>query len=118
MEATFCVDCLEEALRMYGNPEIFNSDQGSQFTSDVALTQGQFDALVSFVFNVGAGNLMKSTLLRKLNAGDFAGADDEFLRWNKARGKVVEGLRRRRIAEMKVFVGVSVSTAPGISGDG
>ncbi|CAK0778032.1 lysozyme [Gammaproteobacteria bacterium] len=72
---------------------------------NVALTQGQFDALVSLVFNIGAGNLMKSTLLKKLNAGDVIGAADEFLRWNKAGGKVVEGLWRRRAAERGMFVG-------------
>ncbi|CAK0765332.1 lysozyme [Gammaproteobacteria bacterium] len=71
---------------------------------NVALTQGQFDALVSFVFNVGAGSFKKSTLLRKLNAGDVAGAAEEFGKWDKADGKVAEGLRRRRVAEMEVFV--------------
>ncbi|MDH0199138.1 lysozyme, partial [Enterobacter cloacae] len=50
----------------------------------VSLTQGQFDALVSFTYNLGARSLSTSTLLRKLNAGDYAGAADEFLRWNKA----------------------------------
>ncbi|CAK0744541.1 lysozyme [Gammaproteobacteria bacterium] len=70
---------------------------------NVALTQGQFDALVSLVFNFGAGNFRKSTLLKKLNAGDFAGVADEFLRWNKAGGKVAEGLRRRRMAEKSMF---------------
>lgn len=58
----------------------------------VKLTQGQFDALVSFAYNLGARTLSSSTLLRKLNAGDYAGAADEFLRWNKAGGKVLNGL--------------------------
>ena len=62
----------------------------------VGLTQGQFDALVSFTYNLGARSLSTSTLLRKLNAGDYAGAADEFLRWNKAGGKVLNGLTRRR----------------------
>lgn len=56
----------------------------------VTLTQGQFDALCSFIFNVGAGNFVKSTLLKKLNAGDIKGAADEFMRWNKAAGRVVQ----------------------------
>lgn len=69
----------------------------------VDLTQGQFDALVSFAYNVGTGALAKSTLLRKLNSGDYSGAADEFLRWNKAGGRVLKGLTRRREAERKLF---------------
>lgn len=70
----------------------------------VDLTQGQFDALVSFTYNLGARSLSTSTLLRKLNAGDYAGAADEFLRWNKAGGKVLNGLTRRREAERDLFL--------------
>lgn len=70
----------------------------------VGLTQGQFDALVSFTYNLGARSLSTSTLLRKLNAGDYAGAADEFLRWNKAGGKVLNGLTRRREAELALFL--------------
>lgn len=69
----------------------------------VPLNQDQFDALVSFAFNVGAGNLEDSTLLKKLNAGDFAGAAQEFQRWNKAAGKVLPGLTRRRACEALLF---------------
>ncbi|HIC8803578.1 TPA: lysozyme [Enterobacter asburiae] len=70
----------------------------------VGLTQGQFDALVSFTYNLGARSLSTSTLLRKLNASDYAGAADEFLRWNKAGGKVLNGLTRRREAERALFL--------------
>ena len=70
----------------------------------VGLTQGQFDAMVSFTYNLGARSLSTSTLLRKLNAGDYAGAADEFLRWNKAGGKVLNGLTRRREAERALFL--------------
>ncbi|MBT1890053.1 lysozyme [Enterobacter roggenkampii] len=70
----------------------------------VGLTQGQFDALVSFTYNLGARSLSTSTLQRKLNAGDYAGAADEFLRWNKAGGKVLNGLTRRREAERALFL--------------
>ncbi|MCU2457547.1 lysozyme [Enterobacter hormaechei subsp. hoffmannii] len=70
----------------------------------VGLTQGQFDALVSFTYNLGARSLSTSTLLRKINAGDYAGAADEFLRWNKAGGKVLKGLTRRREAERALFL--------------
>jgi lysozyme len=69
----------------------------------VPLSQGQLDALISFVFNLGAGNFAKSTLLRKLNAGDYVGAWQEFGRWNNAAGKVMPGLTRRRAAEAKLF---------------
>ncbi|WP_313162558.1 lysozyme [Kosakonia cowanii] len=70
----------------------------------VKLTQGQFDALVSFAYNLGARALSTSMLLQKLNAGDYAGAADEFPRWNKAGGKVVAGLTRRREAERAMFL--------------
>lgn len=70
----------------------------------VDLNQNQFDALVSFTYNLGEGNLGKSTLLKKLNRGDFNGAADEFLKWNRAGGKVVNGLVRRRAAERELFL--------------
>lgn len=73
----------------------------------VHVTQSQFDALVSFAFNCGSAALEKSTLLRKLNARDYAGAADEFQRWNKAGGKVLAGLTRRRAAERALFVGAA-----------
>lgn len=69
----------------------------------VPLNENQFGALVSFTFNLGPGNLKSSTLLRKLNAGDYAGAAGEFARWNKAGGKVLAGLTRRRAAERALF---------------
>ena len=68
-------------------------------------TQNRFDALVSFAFNVGLGNLLSSTLLRKHVAGDYAGAADQFSRWNKAAGKVMTGLTRRRAAEAALYRG-------------
>ena len=79
---------------------------------NVPLTQGQFDALVSFAYNVGldedtdtkAEGLGDSTLLRKLNAGDYPGAQAEFPKWNKDNGRVVAGLTRRRLAEQTMFM--------------
>jgi len=75
----------------------------------VDLDDAQFGALVSFTFNLGAGSLGQSTLLRKLNAGDVAGAADQFLAWNKGRVNgqlvVLPGLARRRIAERALFLG-------------
>jgi lysozyme len=72
----------------------------------VPLKQNQFDALVSFAYNVGLGNLKSSTLLKKLNAGDMAGAALEFHKWNRALGKVLPGLVRRRAAEALLFQGI------------
>ena len=69
----------------------------------VPLTQNQFDALVSFAYNVGATNLSNSTLLRKLNSKDYKGAAAEFPKWNKAGGKVMAGLTLRRLAEQELF---------------
>jgi lysozyme len=69
----------------------------------VPLNQNQFDALVDFAYNAGAGNLRSSTLLKKLNAGDYAGAADEFGKWVKGGGKTLPGLVKRREAERKLF---------------
>ena len=68
------------------------------------INQSQFDALVSFTFNVGTGNFTSSTLLMKLNAGDVNGAANEFDRWIYAGGQVLEGLVRRRAAEKQMFL--------------
>lgn len=73
---------------------------------DVAIVQTQFDALVSFVFNVGVGAFKGSTLLRLLNGGDSAGAADQFLAWNKVNGVQNAGLTRRRAAERALFLGL------------
>lgn len=67
-------------------------------------TSNEFSALVSFAYNVGVNALAKSTLLRKFNAGDTAGAANEFLRWNKANGVPLAGLTRRREAERDLFL--------------
>ena len=69
----------------------------------VPLSQCQFDAMVSWVYNLGNGNLTSSTLLKVLNSGDYAGVPAQMLRWNKAGGKVLAGLTRRRQAEADMF---------------
>lgn len=69
----------------------------------VPVTENQFGAMVSLAYNIGPGAFLKSTLLRKLNAGDYVGAAAEFARWNKAGGKVLRGLTRRREAERALF---------------
>ena len=70
----------------------------------VPLNQNQFDALVSFAYNVGVGALKQSTTLRKLNAGDYAGAADALTMWTKCNGKVLAGLVRRRKEERALFL--------------
>ncbi|MEG4801452.1 lysozyme [Microcoleus sp. ARI1-B5] len=72
---------------------------------EVDINENQFSALVSFSFNLGAGSLFESTLLKLLNQGDFQGAADEFPIWNKAGGQELEGLTRRRKAERALFLG-------------
>ena len=69
----------------------------------VKLTQNQFDALVSFAFNVGVGAFLQSTLLKLLNKSDYKGASEQFLRWNKGGGRVILGLTNRRTAEKNLF---------------
>lgn len=72
----------------------------------VPLTQNQFDALVSFVYNVGVGAFQKSTLLKKLNAGQYDAIPAELMKWTKAGGKELPGLVRRRRAEASLWRGV------------
>lgn len=70
----------------------------------VTLSQNQFDALVSFVYNIGEGNFEKSTMLRLINAGDIKNAAEEFTRWIYAGGKIQNGLLKRRRAERDLFM--------------
>ena len=69
------------------------------------LNQNQFDALVAWTFNLGPTNLRSSTLLKRLNEGDFEDAPRQIRRWNKAAGEVLDGLVRRREAEALLFQG-------------
>ena len=95
------------------------TEAGVQRLVKVPLSQGQFDALVSFAYNVGldencngkAEGLGESTLLRKLNAKDYAGAAEQFLVWNKNDGVVMYGLTRRRTAERALFLGSTARVA-------
>jgi lysozyme len=88
--------------------------QRVQQSVHVSLTQGQLDALCSFAYNIGFGDptrqppvsgFLTSTLLRKLNAGDYAGAAQEFPKWNRANGRVLAGLTKRRQTEQAWFLG-------------
>lgn len=69
----------------------------------VPLNDNQFAALVSFTFNCGAGNLAVSTLLKRLNEGEYGSVPMQLMRWNRAAGKVLPGLTRRRAAEGDLF---------------
>ncbi len=93
----------DQAERMLVN-DIQRFEPSIENLVKVPLNQNQWDALMSFVYNLGAGNLASSTLLKLLNAGDFAGAADQFLRWNKAAGKILPGLTARRAAERALFL--------------
>ncbi len=70
----------------------------------VPMSDGQYGALVSFVFNVGSGNYQRSTLRMRLNRGEYAGAASEFRWWRRAGGRILAGLVRRRAAERKLFL--------------
>lgn len=93
----------DEAERLLRD-DLHDAESAVEKAVRVPMTQGQFDALVSFVFNLGAGRLQTSTLLRKLNDRNYIGAADEFPRWNKAGGKVLAGLTARRGAERALFL--------------
>ena len=88
--------------------ELLRSDLGTSERAvkrlvKVPVTQSQYDALVSFVFNVGEGNFAKSTLLRRFNSGQCMAAAQEFKRWIYAGGKKLRGLVKRRAAESEMF---------------
>lgn len=84
--------------------DLGTTERGIHRLVTVDLNQNQFDALVAFAFNVGLGNLQNSTLLRLLNQGQYQEAADQFPRWNKAGGKILAGLTRRRDAERALFM--------------
>ena len=75
-------------------------------TVKISLDQNELDALTSWTYNLGVGNLQSSTLLKKLNSGDKNSVPSEMVRWNKAAGKVLAGLTRRREAEAKLWAKV------------
>jgi lysozyme len=87
------------------------AEQAVALVVKVALTQGQFDALVDFCFNLGAGRLATSTLLRELNAGHHDAAAQQLLAWDHAGGAVVAGLRVRREAELQLWTGCAGAKA-------
>ncbi len=92
----------EQAMRLLHEDVLWAENAVNK--QKLTLSQNQFDALVSFVFNVGASAFSHSTLLKKLKNGDHEKAAYEFLRWNKAGGKVLRGLTARREAERDLFL--------------
>lgn len=71
---------------------------------EIEVNQNQFDALISFAYNVGTNNLLSSTLWKKLKQRDYEGAANQFLRWNKCNGVELKGLTKRREAERSLFL--------------
>jgi lysozyme len=95
----------DEAIDLLFDADLLRFESGVlRHCPDSALSQGQFDALVAFSFNVGLGALQASTLRRLFNAGDVEGAAEEFLKWNKGGGRILPGLTRRRLAEQALFL--------------
>jgi lysozyme len=96
--------CTLEQAKSYFAHDLKRFEASVNNLVKVPLSQNQFDALVSLVYNIGSSNFTYSTLLKKLNAKDYAGAADQFPRWNKGGGKVLKGLVCRRDAERALFL--------------
>lgn len=94
----------KEAERSYVLSHLSDLDRRFEKIITTSLTDNERSALLSFVYNIGLGAFMKSTLLRKLNRGDKAGAADQLLVWTRGGGKVLPGLVRRREAERALFL--------------
>ena len=97
---TFSMEEVDGILRT----DLARFERGVTTLCPVQLTQGNFDGLVSIAFNVGLGTLQRSTLRQKVLRGDIEGAADEFLKYNKAGGKVLKGLVTRRNDERALFL--------------
>jgi len=85
--------------------DVYRFERGVERYISAKLTQGMFDALVSFSFNLGLGTLQRSSLRQKINRGDYEGAKKVLLKYNKAGGKVLKGLDLRRKDEAALFRG-------------
>ena len=95
--------CTQEEAEKFLRGDIFKFEEYVQDSVKVDLDQSQFDALVAWTFNLGPGNLRSSTMLKKLNNGEYESVPFEMRRWNKAGGKTLDGLIRRRQAESLLF---------------
>jgi lysozyme len=95
----------EAEAEMLLRDDVSRFERGVAERIQVPVTQGQFDALVSLAYNIGLSAFGKSTLLRLLNDSKYSLAAEQFPRWNKAGGKVLSGLTKRRAAERAMFEG-------------
>ena len=77
----------------------------ARYCPNVIDNQGRFDGLVSLSFNIGLGNVQRSSLRMKNNRGDFEGAAEEFMKWTKGGGRVLPGLVKRRLDEQRLYLG-------------
>lgn len=90
--------------------DLVQYEDGVRGLVQIGITQGQFDALVSFAYNAGVSALAKSTLLKRVNAGRFDEGPAEFMKWTKGGGRELPGLVRRRRAEVKLWRGMDTDT--------
>lgn len=98
------LEITQEQAEQYLAQDIKQAEANVNAVVHVELTQEEFDALVDFAFNCGCRNLDSSTLMKKLNAGDYEGASQEFIKWDMAAGHHMAGLLKRREAEAAMFI--------------
>jgi len=97
--------CTKEQAEEWLDEDLEEADQAIARLVDVPLTQNQYDAIASLVFNIGEGHFSGSTVRRRLNQNDFSAAAEAILMWRYAGGEVSVGLLHRRQAERKLFLG-------------
>jgi|ERR1700722_13697547 len=102
-DVTESTTCTPEQADVWFECDIAGPERAVNLMVTVPMNQNEFDALVSFAYNLGVAAESHSTLIKLVNAGDWAGASNEFPKWNHDNGKVVDGLTRRRAAERDLF---------------
>lgn len=95
--------CAKEQALTWLAEDVSDAERDVNLYVHVPLKQNQFDALVSFVYNIGGARFATSTLLRKLNDGDYVGAAGQFVRWVYDNGRIINGLALRRADECELF---------------
>jgi lysozyme len=96
--------CTLDQAKSYFKHDLATFENTVNGSVKVPLSQNQFDALVSLTYNIGSSAFKSSTMLKKLNKSDYQGAADQFPLWKKAKGKILNGLIRRRAAERALFL--------------